>query len=738
MPTSRSELAIMSAYSSPVPTSSLPPVVCEGWVLKKRRKKMQGFARRYFVLHNTGLLTYSFEPEQPVRDQILLYNAAISTAPGRKDIHVDSNTATFHLKCLSTEDFEKWMTAFRKFIALGAELRRSASVRHASKQGTASLTKSSALIEEIGGTIAELDAAFKLIEPPVPKKLPSKKSEKEKHKDHAKEGPSVFGGLFKRGHGPSLDSTHGESDYARVPYYRLETAISILKEQHAALVQSMRGAEPGTSAYGSPHPMLPTTNEEPEDEVPRGDPHTRLATPKTKQSRQTSIATTASDLSEWFDALDSMGDGPQEFVMEPQMVEGADQATRTLSSDSRSSLDHDSAPSVETDAENAEQTPATLVSIEENHKPAALLHVVRRTQLPAHPVGDEGSLFAILKKNIGKDLSAIAFPVTFNEPLTLLQRIAEEFEYYDLLSQAAATTDPVERICYVAAFAVSGYTHTRHRSGRKGFNPMLGETFEDARMKFIAEKVRHQPLEMACHAEGPGWELTATSAGKTKFWGKSLEIIPLGTTHLKISNDHYVWNKPSSFMRNLMVGTKYLEHCGKMTIENRTDSTRCVLDFKQNGYWAASNVVSGIVYDQSGQEACHLEGKWDDQFALALDSSHFRVLWRATPFPKSTHEYYGFTSFGITLNEITPDLVGKLPSTDSRLRPDVRALEEGDLDKAEQEKVRVEELQRERRRQGKDRQPRWFRQAGDEWEYVGGYWEARERNWQGQPSEPLW
>lgn len=50
-------------------------------------------------------------------------------------------------------------------------------------------------------------------------------------------------------------------------------------------------------------------------------------------------------------------------------------------------------------------------------------------------------------------------------------------------------------------------------------NPMLAETFEDVRMKFIAEKVRHHPLVMAYHAEGPGWELYATSAGRTKFWG---------------------------------------------------------------------------------------------------------------------------------------------------------------------------------------------------------------------------
>lgn len=67
-----------------------------------------------------------------------------------------------------------------------------------------------------------------------------------------------------------------------------------------------------------------------------------------------------------------------------------------------------------------------------------------------------------------QDLSTIAVPVTFNEPLTLLQRAAEEVEYYDLLTEAANSTDSAERMRFVAAFAVSSYAHTRHRSGRKG------------------------------------------------------------------------------------------------------------------------------------------------------------------------------------------------------------------------------------------------------------------------------
>jgi oxysterol-binding protein-related protein 3/6/7 len=191
-------------------------------------------------------------------------------------------------------------------------------------------------------------------------------------------------------------------------------------------------------------------------------------------------------------------------------------------------------------------------------------------------------------------------------------------------------------------------------------------------------------------------------------------------------------------MRNLMVGTKYLEHCGKMTIEKEGDDSRCVLDFKQSGYFAASNLVSGIIFDPSGNSVCQLEGKWDDQFTQVVDTSHLRVLWRVSPWQKNMNDYYGFTSFGITLNELFPDLAKKLPPTDSRFRPDVRALEEGDLDTAEMEKNRVESMQRDRRKEGQDRQPRWFKQVQGEWTYAGGYWEARAKGWKGEKIKPLW
>jgi hypothetical protein len=91
-----------------------------------------------------------------------------------------------------------------------------------------------------------------------------------------------------------------------------------------------------------------------------------------------------------------------------------------------------------------------------------------RTTLPSKVSGDDVSLFSMLKKNVGKDLSTVSFPVSFNCPLSLLQASAEEYEYAPaLLERAAKTEDWIERICLVGAFAVSGYASTKLRASRK-------------------------------------------------------------------------------------------------------------------------------------------------------------------------------------------------------------------------------------------------------------------------------
>lgn len=85
------------------------------------------------------------------------------------------------------------------------------------------------------------------------------------------------------------------------------------------------------------------------------------------------------------------------------------------------------------------------------------------------------------------------FQVNFNEPLSMLQRLTEDLEYSDILDRAAACQSSLEQMCYVAAFTISSYSTTSHRTG-KPFNPLLGETFEcdrsgDRGWRSLAEQV---------------------------------------------------------------------------------------------------------------------------------------------------------------------------------------------------------------------------------------------------------
>lgn len=122
----------------------------------------------------------------------------------------------------------------------------------------------------------------------------------------------------------------------------------------------------------------------------------------------------------------------------------------------------------------------------------------RRTKLPVHR-GDvkRPSLWSVLKDAVGKDVSRISIPVTFNEPLSFLQRMAEDIEYSELLDQASETNDPFQRLLLVSALAVSHYCSAQERIA-KPFNPLLGETFElllpeKNNLKFMSEQVSHHP-----------------------------------------------------------------------------------------------------------------------------------------------------------------------------------------------------------------------------------------------------
>ncbi|KAI3706947.1 hypothetical protein L6452_25048 [Arctium lappa] len=361
------------------------------------------------------------------------------------------------------------------------------------------------------------------------------------------------------------------------------------------------------------------------------------------------------------------------------------------------------------------------------------LQFERRRKLPDPVEKEKGvSLWSMIKDNVGKDLTRVCLPVYFNEPISSLQKCFEDLEYSYLLDRAyqhGKEGNSLQRLLNVAAFAVSGYASSEGRHC-KPFNPLLGETYEadypEKGVRFFSEKVSHHPTLIACHCEGRGWKFWGDSNIRTKFWGRSIQLDPVGLLTLEFDDGEvFHWSKVTTSIYNLILGKVYCDHHGLMHIRGNREYS-CKLRFKEQSILERNpHQVHGFVEDSSGKKHATLFGKWDDSMYYIIgegpsktkDMSDENLLWKRT-MPPANLTRYNLTSFAITLNELTPGLKEKLPPTDSRLRPDQRHLENGEYDMANAEKLRLETRQRmSRKLQENGWKPRWFQKDGEDATY---------------------
>lgn len=408
-----------------------------------------------------------------------------------------------------------------------------------------------------------------------------------------------------------------------------------------------------------------------------------------------------------------------------------------------------------------------------------------RTSLPAPMFSrNDFSIWSILRNCIGMELSKITMPVIFNEPLSFLQRLTEYMEHTYLIHQANTSSDSIERMKCVAAFAVSAVASQWERTG-KPFNPLLGETYElvreDLGFRLISEQVSHHPPVSAFHAEGLKQDFVFHGSiyPKLKFWGKSVEAEPKGiiTLELPKHNEAYTWTNPTCCVHNIIVGQLWIEQYGNVEVINHKTGERCYLNFIPCGLFGKElHKVEGYILDKSKKKLCALYGKWteclyvvdpaafeahkkndkkgaaekkgskascsEDQEEVpspAADTVEMipgsQLLWRIAPRPANSAEMYSFTSFAMQLNELHKDMEGLIPQTDCRLRPDIRAMENGDIDLASEEKKRLEEKQRaarkNRSKNDEEWKTRWFQQGqnphtnAQDWLLSGRYWDRK-------------
>ena len=119
------------------------------------------------------------------------------------------------------------------------------------------------------------------------------------------------------------------------------------------------------------------------------------------RKRTSYFSSHSGDGSVWFDAEEY--DGPEEYVLDVTPAEEHDRpfpagSHMTAQTDITETTEAGSSVGADTDSESEVAVEAQVAS----RAPEELAVVQRRTALPSDPVGDEGSLFAVLKKNVGK------------------------------------------------------------------------------------------------------------------------------------------------------------------------------------------------------------------------------------------------------------------------------------------------------------------------------------------------
>ncbi|UZJ56398.1 hypothetical protein CBS101457_005718 [Exobasidium rhododendri] len=358
------------------------------------------------------------------------------------------------------------------------------------------------------------------------------------------------------------------------------------------------------------------------------------------------------------------------------------------------------------------------------------------------PIGKDDrpsvSLWSILKNNIGKDLTKISFPVSLNEPTSMLQRMGEDMTYAHLLDTAVRQKESTLRIAFVAAFACSNYVTTLGRVA-KPFNPMLGETFEFVSLKgskyrYQSEQVSHHPPISACIAESlsqdgttsnGAWEYTGCVSAQSKFLGRSFEVRPTGLAHVKLTVngvvEHYSFKKVTTSISGFVTGSPTIDHYGDMVIKCHTTGDECTMTFKPRGWRAnTAHELKGTVQSGKGNsQAWEIAGRWSSQIvarrvnskvasnldpdgnvdSLSTDPSanptitpsEMVLLWKYLEQPL---EAFNLTPYAVLLNDLPKGLHDWLPPTDCRLRPDLRLFETGRYEEADVMKRNLEEFQR--------------------------------------------
>ena len=331
------------------------------------------------------------------------------------------------------------------------------------------------------------------------------------------------------------------------------------------------------------------------------------------------------------------------------------------------------------------------------------------------------------------------FPITYNEPISMLQKQCEKFFNITYLHKASSPsiTQP-ERILHIASFIIGELSLNINRL-LKPFNPILSETYEyfdnNNKYRFFSEQVSHTPPISAYVCESEDFVYYGDTRCKTAFrfikCGMEIEFTNKTYIYFKNINEKYTFNKPKINISGVINGLPKYECEGKIVIELVNDK-RLKVEMKVTNSHVEGVVVKdgNVLYKINGDvkekvNVVDKDGENKKELFVCEERRHF-----GNGFDK-----YDIPLFTVNLNYVNDNIKKRLPLTDSRNRPDQREYENGNIDKAIELRTKIEQKQRQRHKQFEEDkityEPVYFKNVFDEesedyvYVYNGNYFDER-------------
>ncbi|BFZ16457.1 hypothetical protein BsWGS_19495 [Bradybaena similaris] len=386
----------------------------------------------------------------------------------------------------------------------------------------------------------------------------------------------------------------------------------------------------------------------------------------------------------------------------------------------------------------AENVETAVISAEEDYFDE--LYDTRDNEDLVGSMEQHGSVIGHLlsQVRIGMDLTKVVLPTFILERRSLLEMFADFFAHPDAFCKIADMSTPKDRMVQVLRWYLGAFHAGRPSEiAKKPYNPILGETFkchwhipepcEDTEtaadgpipwakpndLVFISEQVSHHPPISAFYAENFSKRISLDGYiwTKSKFLGLSIGVHMIGECVLSVLDydEEYTLSFPSGYGRSILT-VPWVELGGKINITCAKTGYSALVEFHTKPFYGSKKhrVTAQILEPNEKKPFITIEGEWNGVMHAKWSSGKNEV-------------FVDTKSMPIMKKIVRPPEFQDEFESRKLWRQVTFYLKEKNVDKATEEKHKLEQRQRDEAKDRKDQGTSWetkfFHEVGEHWVY---------------------